>query len=131
MTVRRNSLDPVLSVFDAPPPVSTKGRRDVTNVPAQSLTMLNDPLVLLQAEAWAKSLVRSASDDSAGIIISTMYETAFGRLPSEREIARARKFLEVQASSYGIPGGSVVDVPRPLIDFAHALLNHKEFIYIR
>ena len=33
--VKRNSLDAFLSVFDAPVPSSTKGRRDITNVPAQ------------------------------------------------------------------------------------------------
>ena len=129
--VRRNNPYAFFDVFDRPKPTLTTGRRDVTNVPAQSLTMLNDPFVVQQAEAWAKSLVPSVSDDSPGIIISTMYETAFGRLPSEREIDRARMFLTVQASSYDIPGGNVFDDPRPLIDFAHALLNHKEFIYIR
>ncbi|NIP93941.1 MAG: DUF1553 domain-containing protein, partial [Akkermansiaceae bacterium] len=41
MRIKRNALDPFLSAFDAPVPASTVGRRDVTNVPAQSLTMLN------------------------------------------------------------------------------------------
>ena len=44
--IRRNSLDPFLSVFDAPVPATTKGKRNSTNVPAQSLTMMNDPFVI-------------------------------------------------------------------------------------
>ena len=31
--------------FDAPVPFSTMGRRNVSNVPAQALTLMNDPLV--------------------------------------------------------------------------------------
>ena len=41
--IKRNSLDTFLTVFDAPVPSSAKGRRDITNVPAQSLTLMNDP----------------------------------------------------------------------------------------
>ena len=44
--VIRNRLNPFLTVMDAPVPTSTTGRRDVTNVPAQSLTMMNDPFIL-------------------------------------------------------------------------------------
>ena len=39
--------------MDAPVPTSTTGRRDVTNVPAQSLTMMNDPFILSLAERFA------------------------------------------------------------------------------
>ncbi len=50
-TIMRNQLDNFLRVFDAPEPFSTKGRRNVTNVPGQSLTMMNDPFVIEQARA--------------------------------------------------------------------------------
>jgi hypothetical protein len=36
--VDRAALAPFLEAFDAPQPFTTQGRRDVTNVPAQSLT---------------------------------------------------------------------------------------------
>ncbi len=41
LTVRRNNLSPFLETFDAPRPFTTLGKRDATNVPAQSLTLLN------------------------------------------------------------------------------------------
>ena len=50
--IKRNSLDAFLSVFDAPVPSSTKGRRDITNVPAQSLTLMNDPDVVKAAREF-------------------------------------------------------------------------------
>ncbi|MCH2181130.1 MAG: DUF1553 domain-containing protein [Mariniblastus sp.] len=46
----RNSLDAFLGVFDAPVPFATTGRRNQTNVPAQSLTLMNDPNVIRLAQ---------------------------------------------------------------------------------
>ncbi|MCA9096315.1 MAG: DUF1553 domain-containing protein, partial [Planctomycetaceae bacterium] len=41
-----------LGAFNFPGGKVTQGRRDLSNVPAQALTMLNDPFVLEQAEIW-------------------------------------------------------------------------------
>lgn len=102
--IRRNSLNPFLATFDAPKPFSTLGRRDATNVPGQSLTMLNDAFVISCAEDWAKK-----QPD-----IATMFVTAFGRAATAPELEAAR----------GYAGES-------LRDLAHALMNAKEFIYLR
>src|SRR5262249_23119302 len=40
LNVRRNFLNPMFLAFDYPVPFSTMGRRSVSNVPAQALTML-------------------------------------------------------------------------------------------
>ena len=40
--------------FDTPIPFSTVGRRNVSNVPAQALILLNDPFVHEQAAVWAE-----------------------------------------------------------------------------
>ncbi len=109
-SVRRNSLNPFLAVFDAPKPFSTLGRRDATNVPAQSLTMMNDPFVISCAEIWAKK----AEALPAAERVPTMFVAAFGREPSPDELRAAT----------GYAGES-------LRDLAHALVNAKEFIYIR
>ena len=45
--VRRNFLSPMMLAYDTPSPFSTMGRRNVSNVPAQALIMMNDPFVLL------------------------------------------------------------------------------------
>jgi hypothetical protein len=53
--VRRNFLSPFLTTFDTPIPFTTFGKRAQSNVPAQSLILMNDPFVIEQAKAWAAS----------------------------------------------------------------------------
>ena len=57
LNVRRNFLNPMFLAFDAPVPFSTMGRRNVSNVPAQALTLMNDPLVVGQARLWAERVM--------------------------------------------------------------------------
>ncbi len=87
--VIRNRLDPFLSVYDAPVPFSTTGRRAETNVPAQSLTMLNNSFVVQAAQSFAASA--TAGTDAARI--QQMWLTALGRKPSQTELATATGFL--------------------------------------
>ena len=44
----------MLAAFDLPVPMTTMGKRSVSSVPAQALTLLNDPFVVEQAQVWAK-----------------------------------------------------------------------------
>jgi hypothetical protein len=90
--VIRNALDSFLTVFDAPVPSSTRGRRDATNVPAQALTLMNSPLVQSWAGTWADRVINTASDKDARI--RQFYRDAFQRDPSPDEIAQCALFLE-------------------------------------
>lgn len=84
--VARNSLDPFLRAFDFPEPFSAMGRRDVTNVPAQSLTMLNDQRLDELSAAWAERLLAGTwTNDEARL--NGMFLTALGRpaLPEETD----------------------------------------------
>ncbi|MDG1325393.1 MAG: DUF1553 domain-containing protein, partial [Opitutales bacterium] len=89
--MKRNSLDPFLSVFDAPVPSSTKGRRDVTNVPAQSLTLMNDPLVIRAAREFANLHRNGDLKDR----ISVMFRNSLGRNPTQNEIKKSMDYLTV------------------------------------
>ena len=89
LRVRRNALHPFLSVFDVPVPASTKGRRDVTNVPGQSLTMLNDGFVLRMAHRWAERLEREGEEDR----LEAMFLQVVGRPPTPGEVRQAREFV--------------------------------------
>lgn len=92
VSVIRNRLDPFLRAFDFPEPSSTTGRRDITNVPAQSLTMMNDPRVASQAIKLATSIHQSnASEDES---LQRLYTRLFSRSPTNREAAIARQFLK-------------------------------------
>jgi len=89
--MKRNSLDPFLSVFDAPVPSSTKGRRDVTNVPAQSLTLMNDPLVIRAAREFANLHRNGDLKDK----ITVMFQISLGRNPTHNEIKQSMDYLLV------------------------------------
>ena len=55
-----------LGAFNFPGGKVTQGRRDVTNVPAQALALLNDPFVLQQADVWAGRLLARGGDSVEG-----------------------------------------------------------------
>lgn len=69
-----------LEAFNFPGGKVAQGRRDVTNVPAQALALLNDPFVLQQADVWAGQLV-THSDDTVAVRIDAMFRRALSRPP--------------------------------------------------
>ena len=96
MRSRRNDMDPFLSAFDAPTPFAPEGARLNTNVPAQSLAMLNSPLLWELAEHWSRATA-GMRDDTARL--KQMFETATGRLPTEEEVAAILSYLHVAADA--------------------------------
>jgi hypothetical protein len=126
--IRRNFLPSFLLAFDLPVPFQAMGRRNVTNVPAQALTLMNDPFVAEQATLWARHTIADASR-SPEQRIDQMYRTAFARPPTSDEQATAFEFLAEQAARHG---GDFSTDPRhepAWADLAHALINTKEFIF--
>ncbi|MEO6036540.1 MAG: DUF1553 domain-containing protein, partial [Verrucomicrobiota bacterium] len=124
LTIRRNFLSPFLEAFDAPKPFSTLGRREATNVPAQSLALLNDPFVIEQANQWGASIISVESNPDARV--RRMFEMAFARPPGDLELAGSRAFLDDLLREQGAGKENLV-----WRDFGQSLFNLKEFIYIR
>ena len=124
--VRRNFLPTTLVTFDSPTPFSTVGRRNVTNVPAQSLALMNDPLFHQQARVWAQRLMRELPGADTAARIAWLFETAYGRPPSARERATCESALSELKESHGV-GVETVDV---WTDLCHALINANDFIYV-
>ncbi len=130
VSVRRNFLSPLMVNFDTPTPFSTMGRRNVSNVPAQSLIMMNDPLVIQSARHWAGRALRHHPDDN--VRIDWMYQTTFARNATEREHQTAIQWIlkaSADNQSLGIPTDEAQ--AQAWSDYAHALLNTKEFIFLR
>jgi hypothetical protein len=123
IAVRRNFLPPMMLAFDAPIPFTSMGRRNVSNVPAQALILMNDPFIVEQAKLWAKKLT-PVSDPAERV--RQMYLTAFSRPPTAAELADADTFLAEQRALYGAKDAD----ERAWADFAHVLFNVKEFIYL-
>lgn len=91
--VVRNSLDAFLTTFDAPVPFMSRGKRDVTNVPAQSLTLMNEKHVIGWAQDWAQRMVKLGKDDNDDLRIRTMFREAFFREASAEEVDQSRAYL--------------------------------------
>ena len=112
LEVRRNFPLPFLTVFDLPVPTSTIGRRNVSNVPAQSLTMMNDPFIHQMARSWSERALEQGSLDE-------LWWEAFSRRPLDEELAVARQYLsgrENDADAW--------------YELCHALMNTKEFTHL-
>jgi hypothetical protein len=127
--LHRNFLPPMMRAFDFPVPFSTIGQRTVSNVPAQSLILMNDPFVIGQAQAWAKSVL-SKPGLSPEERIRSMYETIFARPPGAAEVQRALAFLDQQSQAYGLESGRRASDQAVWSDFCQVLMNVKEFIFL-
>ena len=89
--VIRNDLDPFLTAFDSPVPSSTRGRRDVTNVPAQALALMNSPMIRSWADAWADRVCLETADETARV--QKLFRTAFQREPLVEEVQQSLAFV--------------------------------------
>jgi hypothetical protein len=92
--VARNAMDPLLRAFDFPEPASSVGRRDVTNVPAQTLYLLNDGRVTELARAWARGILADTSLATDDERLQRMFVAALGRVATPEELSRTRMLLE-------------------------------------
>lgn len=124
LSVYRNFLNPFFATFDTPNPFGPQGRRSTSNVPAQALALMNDPLVIELANRWGKKI---ASDDSRPTQekIRSMVVAAHGHEPIADQLLTFEQFLESQS----IVHGSLDE--RAWSDLAHSLFNMKAFYFLR
>jgi hypothetical protein len=104
----------MLDVFDLPNQNIACGARNVTTVPTQALTLMNDDFVLQQAKLFANRL-EEAAPGNAGRQIDLAYELALARRPRPEEKRLAGEFLQKHT----------------LGDLANVMLNLNEFLYMR
>ncbi len=127
--VRRNFLSPMMLAFDRPIPFSTFGARNTTNVPAQSLTMLNDPFVAQQARVWADSLVAMDGLDVAGRI-RHIYVKALSRPASAEEIEDGLAYFAMEGLRRELGDSELLGTTELWADYVHVVFNLKEFLYL-
>jgi hypothetical protein len=131
MAVRRNFPDPLLQAFDFPVPSTTRGRRNVSNVPAQALALLNNPFVIEESARFAQRITSdpqfsSEQADHLSSQIRRVFLIAYSRLPSSSEETGAREFLEAESRTRG----SQIEDPKIWADLCHAMINSKEFLFV-
>jgi hypothetical protein len=105
---------PLLDVFDLPNQNISCGARNVTTVPTQALTLMNDEFIVRQAQLFANRLEEAAPAEP-GKQVELGYRLALSRPPEAAERDLALEFL----------------ARHKLTDFAHVLLNLNEFLYMR
>lgn len=129
LEVRRNFLEPMMTTFDRPIPFSTFGSRNVTNVPSQSLILMNDPLVEQQAEIMAGKLLEK------GLVsfeekVQWIYIQAFSRLATSEELEKASNFFDMLRTMEGKADASDNQELALWKEYCHSIFNLKEFIYL-
>jgi Protein of unknown function (DUF1553)/Protein of unknown function (DUF1549)/Planctomycete cytochrome C len=110
---RRSLPYPMFDTFDHPDMNVTAGARNVSTVPTQALTLLNNPFVLSEATFFATRIRQQTSDPAAQV--DAAYRIALARPATLEEIAVGTKLIASQS----------------LESFAHVVLNLNEFLYIR
>lgn len=126
LSVRRNFPEPFFQAFDFPTPHSSIGRRNVSNVPAQALAMMNNPLVTEQSQGWAIRLMQELPQASFTERVDRLYQQAFARSATAQEQQLTQSFFRQQIEELQ----THEDDPAVWADFCHVLLNAKEFIFI-
>ncbi len=92
LTIIRDQLNDALGLFDFANPNAVSGNRDETTTPAQSLFLMNSPVMQSLAEVWSKRLLATPGDGPARV--RTAYVQAFGREPTETEQRATKEFFE-------------------------------------
>ncbi len=111
---RRRSLPyPMFDTFDHPDMNVTAGARNVSTVPTQALTLLNNPFVLGQAKWLADRVRQDASDPYSQVDLA--YRLALARPATETETSIGLDLIKTHS----------------LESFTHVVLNLDEFMYLR
>jgi hypothetical protein len=119
LSARRNFLSSFMLAFDSPIPFSTVGKRSVSNVPSQSLILMNDPFVHQQSEKWAKRIISQYAEPS--MRLDAMFWQTFNRPPSTLELEECMGYLSSASSATDSEKWASI---------AHSLWNVKEFVWI-
>ena len=110
---RRSLPYPMFDTFDHPDMNVTAGARNVSTVPTQALTLLNNPFVLSQAQRMADRVSLEARDPYSQVQLA--YQIALARPPTEDETKVGLDLI----SRYS------------LVDLTHVIVNLNEFLYLR
>jgi mono/diheme cytochrome c family protein len=109
----RGGRSAFLDAFDCPDPSTTTPRRAVTTTPLQSLSLMNNALVLYLADAFDRRVRREAGDE-AGCQVELAFRLAYQRAPDEAERALCVAIVERHG----------------LATLTRALFNSNEFLVV-
>lgn len=92
LPILRNDVPEFLSLFDFANPDATNAQRDATNVPSQSLYLMNSEWVTYQSQKMAIHLTEEFP--TTGEQVKHAFFAAFGRPATQKELNAALKFFQ-------------------------------------
>lgn len=95
---KRNGLNRFLTAFNYPIPTSTVGVRNVTNVPAQALMLMNGDTTRKAAQQWSDRVKGDPGLKTDRERIQSFFMQAYSRPASEEEVAACLNYLSGKAS---------------------------------
>ena len=114
-SVRRNFLNPFFLTFDFPIPAQSIGKRNTTNVPAQALSMLNDPFIHQQVDIVVKEIESDLKNMNGEKIIDKLFMRLYSRPAGNKEKAILQPLLKDK---------------NQIKQLIHILFNKKEFTHV-
>ena len=132
LPIVRDQIPEVLSLFDFPDAALVNGQRDATNVPSQSLYLMNNPQALASADAFAKRLAEFKGTTSERFTHAFML--AYGRPPKPDEATAITSFF-LKFNRDAAKGNSSEEATRKaqfaaLSAFCQSLFASAEFRYL-
>ena len=133
LPIVRDQVPEVLSLFDFPDASLVTGERDTTNVPSQSLYLMNSTEVRRLADSFAQRLASYEADEQGKLVYAFML--AFGRQPRPEEVLASKQFLnQFIAKEMSTRGSTQVRAEAQkvaLAAFCQSLIASAEFRYLR
>src|SRR5207248_8326973 len=93
---KRGMRYPMFDVHDQPDANVTAEKRNITTVPTQALTLLNNEFALMQARYLAERVLREAGSDDPAAQVKALYRIALSREPGAAELDGQLKFIREQ-----------------------------------
>ena len=130
MFSKRSLAVPMMAVFDSCDTTAPTGRRDVSTVAPQALTLLNNEWVHGESYAMAARAIAAGSDRKQRV--AAAWRIVLSREPTEHERDASIEFVSRWQTTSGSGAGSS-DADQELFAIAalcHTLINTNEFIYL-
>lgn len=123
--VFRNQPHEIFAAFDFANPNFVVGRRSASNIPTQSLFLMNSPFIHEQSTAAANRLLGDSAAGNDEDRITLAYRTTVGRPPSPEELTLSLQFLGSEGHTDGAPS------PEAWAALMRTLFACVDFQYIR
>ena len=101
IVLKRMSPNPSLITFDATARLSCRVKRLRSNTPLQALTLLNDPVYVAAARAFAERIGREGPKDDINAQLRLAFRMAVARTPSTAELEILKQLFDAEQEANG------------------------------